>query len=93
MPAPAKSKALTAAFVSSVREPGKYHDGKGLGLFLLVKATGARSWVQRIVIRGARREMGLGSPPVVTLAAAREQALANKRLATRAASVTPSHER
>jgi hypothetical protein len=37
--------------------------------------------------------MGLGSPPVVTLVAAREQALANKRLATRAASVTPSHER
>lgn len=62
-----------AAFVSSVKEPGRYHDGKGLGLFLLVKPTGARSWVQRIVIRGARREMGLGSPPVVTLAAARRK--------------------
>ncbi|MCP5039097.1 MAG: DUF4102 domain-containing protein, partial [Rhodobacteraceae bacterium] len=53
-------KALTAAFVASIKEPGKYHDGKGLGLFLLVKPTGTRSWVQRITIRGKRREIGLG---------------------------------
>ncbi|WP_197431148.1 tyrosine-type recombinase/integrase, partial [Aliiruegeria sabulilitoris] len=72
---------LSAAFVKHVTEPGKYHDGKGTGLFLLVKPTGGRSWVQRIVIRGKRRELGLGSPPVVTLAEAREQALENKRLA------------
>ncbi|NDR59201.1 tyrosine-type recombinase/integrase [Pseudoruegeria sp. M32A2M] len=83
MPAEIKPtrKALTAAVVSSVKEPGKYHDGKGTGLFLLVKPTGGRFWVQRIVIRGKRREMGLGSPPVVTLAEAREQALENKRIA------------
>mgnify|MGYP001819018985 FL=1 len=61
--------------------PGKYHDGKGTGLFLLVKPSGSRSWVQRIVINKKRRELGLGSPPVVTLAMAREQALENKRLA------------
>ncbi|MCB1358264.1 MAG: site-specific integrase [Maritimibacter sp.] len=76
-----RRKNLTAAFVASVSEPGKYHDGKGTGLFLLVKNTGAKSWVQRIVIRGKRREIGLGAPPVVTLAQAREQALENKRLA------------
>lgn len=74
-------KGLTAAFVNSAREPGKYHDGKGTGLFLLVKPTGGRFWVQRITVRGKRRELGLGSPPVVTLAEAREQALDNKRLA------------
>lgn len=74
-----KPKALTAAFVNSVSAPGKYHDGKGAGLFLLVKPTGAKSWVQRIVIRGKRREIGLGSPPVVTLAEARDRALENKR--------------
>ncbi|MEZ5767619.1 MAG: integrase arm-type DNA-binding domain-containing protein [Paracoccaceae bacterium] len=79
--ATAKRKNLTAAFIASVLEPGKYHDGKGTGLFLLVKNTGAKSWVQRIVIRGKRREIGLGAPPVVTLAQAREQALENKRLA------------
>jgi hypothetical protein len=58
-----KPKSLTAAFVSTVKEPGKYHDGKGMGLFLAVKPTGGRFWVQRIVIRGKRRELGLGSPP------------------------------
>lgn len=46
MPASTEPKSLTAAFVSSVKEPGKYHDGKGTGLFLLVKSSGARSWVQ-----------------------------------------------
>jgi len=71
---------LTAAFVKTVAQPGKYHDGKGTGLFLLVKDTGAKFWVQRITIRRKRRDLGLGSPPVVTLAEAREQALENKRL-------------
>lgn len=66
--------------VRSNLEPGKYHDGGGMGLFLLVKPNGARSWVQRVAINGKRREMGLGSPPVVTLAKAREAALENKRL-------------
>ena len=76
----AKPKGLTAAFVNSAREPGKYHDGKGMGLFLYVKPTGKRFWVQRLTFRGRRRDLGLGSPPVVTLAEAREQALENKRL-------------
>lgn len=71
---------LTAAMVRSNLDPGKYHDGGGMGLFLLVKPNGARSWVQRVAINGKRREMGLGSPPVVTLAKAREAALENKRL-------------
>lgn len=75
------SNGLTAAFVRAVREPGKYHDGKGTGLFLLVKPSGSRSWVQRIMVRGVRRELGLGSPPVVLLAEAREAALDNKRCA------------
>ncbi|MGI9394955.1 MAG: tyrosine-type recombinase/integrase, partial [Boseongicola sp.] len=75
------SNNLTAAFVNAVKDPGKYHDGKGTGLFLLVKPNGSRFWVQRLTIRGKRREMGLGSPPVVSLAEAREQALEHKRTA------------
>ena len=43
-----KPNGLTAAFVSSAKQPGKYHDGKGTGLFLLVKPTGGRFWVQRL---------------------------------------------
>jgi integrase len=73
-------KVLSAALVRSAREPGKYHDGGGLGLYLRVDPNGARFWVQRITIRGKRRELGLGSPPLVSLAQAREQATDNKRL-------------
>ncbi|NNU80411.1 integrase arm-type DNA-binding domain-containing protein [Halovulum dunhuangense] len=82
--APAKKtsdKGLSAAFVRTVKVPGKYHDGGGLGLYLRVTESGARSWVQRITIRGRRSEIGLGSPPVVTLAEARERALENSRVA------------
>ena len=38
--ADAKPKSLSATFVSAAKAPGKYHDGKGTGLFLLVKPTG-----------------------------------------------------
>lgn len=76
----ARRAKLTASFVRTAG-PGKYHDGSGTGLFLRVDPTGARFWIQRIIIRGKRREIGLGSFPVVTLAEAREAALENKRLA------------
>ena len=71
-------KALSAAFVRSA-PPGRHADGNGLYLF--VQPTGTRSWVQRLVIRGRRREMGLGAAGLVSLAEAREQALANRKLA------------
>ena len=71
-------KALTAAFVRSA-PPGRHADGNGLYLF--VQPTGTRSWVQRLVIRGRRRELGLGAATLVPLAKAREQALANRMLA------------
>ncbi|WP_420326562.1 tyrosine-type recombinase/integrase [Mameliella sp.] len=69
-------KALSARFVESVTDPGKYFDGHGL--FLRVARNGAKQWVQRIVIRGKRTELGLGSPPAVTLATARKVALENR---------------
>ena len=77
-----KPKSLTAAFVASVKAPGKYHDGKGTGLFLLVKPSGSKSWVQRIIVRGKRREIGLGSATLVGLAEARDLALSNKKVAS-----------
>lgn len=70
---------LTALQVRAPLAPGKYHDGGGMGLYLYVKPNGARSWVQRFTVAGKRREMGLGSPPVVTLAMARDAALTNHR--------------
>ncbi len=72
-------KALSAAFVRTVTKPGRYCDGHGL--YLLVTDTGARCWVQRLTIHGRRRELGLGGFPLVSLAEAREQALAHRQRA------------
>ena len=71
-------KALSAAFVRAAG-PGRYCDGQGLYLF--VQPSGTRSWVQRLVVRGQRQEMGLGSIALVPLAEAREKARANRKLA------------
>ncbi|MDB5660455.1 MAG: hypothetical protein JWS10_3070 [Cypionkella sp.] len=75
----APAKALTARAVDAAKEPGKYFDGNGL--YLRVDKSGLRLWVQRIVIRGKRREIGLGSPDLVSLATARENARRNRQLA------------
>ncbi len=72
-------KALTAQLVRNASKPGKYFDGHGL--YLRVDKNGARFWVQRITIRGRRREIGLGSPSLVSLAEARAKALENHKLA------------
>jgi len=61
---------LTALFVKSALKPGRYQDGRGL--MLLVKPSGARSWVLRAQVDGKRRDFGLGSFSDVGLAAARE---------------------
>lgn len=76
-----KANALTAAKLSGELPPGKYHDGGGIGLYLRVEPNGSRFWVQRITVNGKRREIGLGSPPLVSLATARRKATANKQTA------------
>ncbi len=53
--------------------PGKYNDGAGL--WLAVSKTGARKWVLRVVLRGKRREMGLGAFPGTSLMEARAKAV------------------
>ncbi len=70
--------ALAPAFVRSA-PPGHHIDGNGL--YLYVQPTGARSWIQRLVIRGKRCELGLGPVALVPLAEAREKAVANRKLA------------
>ena len=72
------SNALSAALLRSA-PPGRHADGNGLYLF--VQSSGTRSWIQRLVVRGRRRELGLGSLSLVSLAEAREKALANRKLA------------
>ena len=50
-------------------------------MYLYVQPSGARSWIQRLVIRGQRRELEVGSVALVSLAEAREKARANRKLA------------
>lgn len=78
-PSKRAEKVLSAAFVRTATTPGKYFDGHGL--FLKVDRSGARRWVQRIIIRGKRTEIGMGSASLVSLAEAREAALENRKLA------------
>lgn len=68
------SHALTVAEVKA-KPPGRYADGGGL--YLLVKASGARSWVFRFMLNGRGRDIGLGSAAgvgSVSLANARRKA-------------------
>ena len=67
---------LSAAFVRTA-EPGFYCDGHGLNL--RVDPSGVRQWVQRLVIRGRPRMLGLGGYPLVSLAEARNAAFANRQ--------------
>mgnify|MGYP001476223118 CR=1 FL=1 len=74
-------KALSSRFVDTVDKPGKYFDGGGSGLFVLVKKNGTKFFVQRLTINGSRIEIGLGSVSATKLHLAREAAADNKRLA------------
>jgi integrase len=72
-------KLLTATKVKQTAEPGKYYDENGL--FLRVKETGAKAWVQKLIIDGKQRELGLGSAALVSLAEARELARGYRKAA------------
>ena len=79
-----RPRTLTAAFVRTVKRPGRYGDGRGgFGLSLLVKpmANGrtSRTWSQRLRIAGLAFNVGLGRHPVVNLSEARAAALSNAR--------------
>lgn len=67
--------ALTAVEVKTAK-PGRHADGGGL--HLMVKDTGARSWVYRFMLKGKSRDIGLGpaGPGGISLADARDLATA-----------------
>ena len=68
---------LTHTMIKGLREPGLYGDGGTL--YLQVAPRGSRSWIQRVMINGKRRDIGLGGWPVVPLAKARARAFANRQ--------------
>ncbi len=63
---------LTALAVKNAK-PGRH--GDGAGLYLLVSATGAKSWMIRIQQNGKRRDIGLGSVAALSLSEARQRAV------------------
>lgn len=71
-------KALSAVTVRNAK-PGRHADGNGL--HLEVDESGARRWLLRIMIQGKRRDIGLGSASLVTLAEARDMAHDMRKIA------------
>ena len=70
------NNALTPLTVKTAKA-GRHADGGGL--HLLVKESGARSWVYRFMLRGKSRDVGLGAasgPDTISLATARDKAAA-----------------
>ena len=67
---------LTAASARAASKPGRYADGDTL--FLMIAQGGSKSWVQRITIDARRHDIGLGGFPLISLANARERAMANR---------------
>ncbi|MFO1176565.1 MAG: integrase arm-type DNA-binding domain-containing protein [Paracoccaceae bacterium] len=70
---------LTTRKIDTLKEPGTYSDGGGL--MLRIAATGARNWILRTVVHGKRRDLGLGSATLVSLAEAREKARVYRKVA------------
>ncbi|PRY79510.1 uncharacterized protein DUF4102 [Yoonia maritima] len=71
-------KRLTAAFVK-VAPAGRHTDGGGL--YLQVDDSGAKRWLLRITVKKRRRDYGLGSATVISLADARAKAFDMRRVA------------
>ena len=67
---------ITAAECRTISKPGFYRADDTL--YLYVKPSGRRTWVQRVLIDGRRHNIGLGSFPVVSLAKARHEAFENR---------------
>ena len=76
-----KGKSLTAASVKTQKQPGRYYDNQNTGLHLYVRASGAKSWVQRLRFNGKSIDIGLGNPEGRTLVEARSIAIENSQLA------------
>ena len=70
---------LTFKKIQALNVPGLYGDGGTL--FLRVAPRGSKQWVQRLVIRKKRHDLGLGGFPLTNLNEAREKAFHNRKIA------------
>jgi integrase len=82
----ALSGKLTKKLVENL---GAGRHGDGNGLYLVVDPSGARRWIVRVVVKGAKKkkgaplrtDFGLGGADIVTINQARERALEYRRMA------------
>ncbi|MBE0705018.1 MAG: tyrosine-type recombinase/integrase [Afipia sp.] len=72
-------KALSTVRINSIKSKGRFADGNGL--YLVVDPSGAKRWVLRTMVRGKRRDIGLGGLKLVSLAEAREKAAEFRKMA------------
>ena len=77
---PRKAKEMPAIEVKRIETPGRHAVGGVAGLLLVVKDSGAKSWIFRTTVGDRRRNIGLGGYPDVPLASAREKARAIKEV-------------
>ena len=69
---------LNSLAMKKLTKPGRYGDGGGL--WLQVRDAEHRSWLLRYKVDGRERQLGLGPVDLVSLAEAREAALAARKL-------------
>src|SRR5689334_1912574 len=74
-----REKVLSSARVRTVTTPGRYTDGGGL--YLIVDDSGAKRWILRTIVKGRRRDIGLGGLSFTSLAEAREEAARLRKIA------------
>jgi integrase len=72
-----KLNRLTPLRIKSAKAPGLYSDGGGL--YLQISAFGTKAWVYRFMRDGVARKMGLGPLHTISLAEARDRALAARK--------------
>jgi integrase len=71
---PKKVKKKSHVEIERITTPGRHAVGGPAGLLLVVKPTGARSWMLRTKVGVKRRSIGLGGYPDVSLSEARRKA-------------------
>lgn len=74
--------ALNARAVKALKSDGHTKRlADGGGLYLVAASTSTKSWVLRVVVKGKRCDIGLGSLDLVSLAEARDEALRLRKIA------------
>ena len=76
---PKIAKELSSLDIKRISRPGRHAVGYIAGLLIVVKDSGAKSWMLRTVIGNRRCSIGLGAYPEISLAEARNKARAYKQ--------------